>query len=144
MRQSCRLFLTGLLFSGIALGCTQQPGLDSADAAAAKDTLQQAARTLGKALTKVKQGLDDAELAGKVYVRILWDQHLQEAKVSVDAKPGGIVTVRGKVPSRTIRRGVLDLAESTVGVTQVLDEIEVDPDMVATRPEEEAIDPTVR
>lgn len=138
-----RLISSLLLVLSVSLSCGQQPGSDS-DAANATDTLRKAAQTLGKALTKVKQGLDDAELAGKVYVRILWDQDLQEAKVSIDAKPGGIVTLRGKVPSRAVHRGVLSLAETTVGVTQVVDEIEVDPAMTAQRDEAELDAPRMR
>jgi osmotically-inducible protein OsmY len=138
-----RLFASLLVVLGVSLSCAQQPG-GELDAAHATDTLRKAAQTLGKALTKVKQGLDDAELAGKVYVRILWDQNLQEAKVSIDAKPGGIVTVRGKVPNRAVRRGVLDLVETTVGVTQVVDEIEVDPEMAAKHSGEELHIPQLR
>lgn len=149
-RASTRMMAAGLVALGLASGCSDQQAKQlgenaSEGAGKIQGTLRQAAQSLGKTLVKVRQSLDDAELAGKVYARVLWDQQLQEAKVSVDAKPGGIVTMRGKVLSRSDRRRVIELAETTVGVTEVKDELEVDPDLAAKpKTDEEELQPARR
>lgn len=127
------LSLVLLLF---ASACNNQQAQNLGDTSAenlgkASETLKHVAQSLGKGLSKVRQGLDDAELTGKVYVRILWDKDLQESKVSISTRPGGIVTIRGTVESRTVRRRILELAESTVGVEEVDDQMEVDPEMIS-------------
>ncbi|MFO0944480.1 MAG: BON domain-containing protein [Planctomycetota bacterium] len=131
MIRHTRRFILAIVL--VASACNNQQAQHLGDTSAqnlgkASESLKQVAQSLGKGLSKVRQGLDDAELTGKVYVRILWDKDLQESKVSISSKPGGIVTIRGTVPSRTIRRRILELAESTIGVEEVDDQMEVDPD----------------
>lgn len=127
-----------------AAGCAQQgaaPGeaVEGLKGTSASDSFKQAAQVLGRGLKQVRQGLDDAELAGKIYARILWDKQLQAAKVSIDSRPGGVVELKGTAPSDRVRERVVDLAANTIGVREVLDRIEVRPDASGAAP---AVDAT--
>lgn len=119
-------------FAGmILLGCSDQQAAKIGDvtensAKNAGQLLQQTARAIGAGAKKVKQGLDEAELTGKIYARLVWDKQLQQVKISIDSQPGGIVRLDGRVPSAALHQRVLEIAANTVGVREVIDAIEVE------------------
>lgn len=138
-RRSSRWWVRGLVIASVlGAGCSQEQAQKIGEggigkAAGANELLQQAAQSLGRGLKQVKQGLDEAELTGKVYSRLIWDKQLQSAKVSIDSKPGGIVEVSGAVPSAKARDRALDLVANTMGVKEVVDRLQVSTGTAATQ-----------
>jgi osmotically-inducible protein OsmY len=66
-----------------------------------------------------------ASLATRVHSRLRWDRSLAGAQLHVRATAGGAVTLRGTVADAAGRQRAMDLARTTVGVEEVVDELTV-------------------
>jgi osmotically-inducible protein OsmY len=62
-------------------------------------------------------------LAERVETRLKWDRYLDGIEVTVESNEAGVVKVKGKVPDVAKQQRVLDLARSTAGVKDVIDEL---------------------
>jgi len=69
--------------------------------------------------------LDSAPLRDRVAARLRLDQALADAHIEVDAD-GDIVTLHGEVVGESQRRRAIELAESTIGVEKVVDELQTE------------------
>jgi osmotically-inducible protein OsmY len=65
----------------------------------------------------------EAGIAIRVTNRLRWDRYLAKLDVEVETTAPGAVTLRGKVPDRSIKQRILDLAKSTIGVERVEDQL---------------------
>jgi osmotically-inducible protein OsmY len=65
---------------------------------------------------------------GRVYARLYWDKSLSEAPFKVETKNGGVVVLKGSVPNSEAKHRAVELAQSTVGVNETLDELKIEPD----------------
>jgi hyperosmotically inducible periplasmic protein len=140
--------LTGLAL-GIALaartGVAQQPP-DRPD-----ETLgQKVGETLDRAGQAVRQGVGGAAdsiksgfartrtavhnmgLEARIYGRLHWDKTLIDAPIELDAQQGGVVILRGAVPSAEAKSKAVALAQDTVGVLRVVDQLTVGPPPTTT------------
>jgi hypothetical protein len=68
--------------------------------------------------------LDEVGLDARVSARLGWDKTLAGINIQVQATDGRI-QLTGKVPDLSVRRRAVELAESTLGVTEVIDSLEV-------------------
>jgi len=72
-------------------------------------------------------GLGDGDaVSARVSARLRWDQVLQGADIRAASGPQGVV-LTGTVTSDIQRRRAVELTESTVGVSRVVDSLKVDP-----------------
>jgi osmotically-inducible protein OsmY len=69
---------------------------------------------------------NDSGLAGRVSNRLRWDTAVADADITVRAQ-GDVIELRGTAESLQQRRRAIELAETTVGVTRVVDLL-TDPD----------------
>jgi hypothetical protein len=67
--------------------------------------------------------LDSLTAPQRVKARLRWDKALVDCDINVEAKDNAI-ELRGQVPALEQRRRAVDLAESTVGVEKVDDNVE--------------------
>jgi osmotically-inducible protein OsmY len=118
-----RLLLVPVL---LLAGCTARDG----------DLLSQALRRAGEKLETAAGGnanqfagrlrttaKPSIGLAERVETRLKWDRFLDGVEVVVEGGEAGVVKLKGKMPDIAKRQRVLDLARSTVGVKDVLDEL---------------------
>jgi osmotically-inducible protein OsmY len=68
--------------------------------------------------------LDLANLGMRVSDRIHWDKELADLTLQVEAN-GGVVTLRGVVANLAQRQRAVGLADSTIGVVRVVDELQI-------------------
>jgi osmotically-inducible protein OsmY len=59
----------------------------------------------------------------RVYGRLHWDKALYDAKIDLEARKDGVLTLRGTVPDAAARAKAVALARETVGVTEVIDQL---------------------
>ena len=85
----------------------------------------------GGAPTKLAAGFDtmranfnEFALDARVSLRLRWDKDLQKAAIQVQAK-NGIVELKGTVVDLPQRQRAVQLARTTVGVADVVDELVV-------------------
>jgi osmotically-inducible protein OsmY len=75
----------------------------------------------------LRGSLSEGSLDSQVAIRLRWDRYLAGANVRVRSPASGVVRLQGTVPDAAHRQRALELAHSTAGVEQVLDELEVAP-----------------
>jgi hypothetical protein len=63
--------------------------------------------------------------AGRVEARLRWDRYLANIRVEASGDEDGVVVLSGKVKNVQLKQRALDLAQSTVGVERVKDEVRV-------------------
>lgn len=80
------------------------------------------ANQLGPRIEAARAGCPDPTLAARVSCRLRWDQSLEGAAIEVHAAEGKI-ELTGTVMNPTQRQKAIELAETTVGVEQVLDSL---------------------
>ncbi|MCI0354695.1 MAG: BON domain-containing protein [Acidobacteria bacterium] len=85
---------------------------------------ENAGQRLGLALRGVKPGVDAIEVSARVSQRLKWDQVLEGTSITVHASERTI-TLTGTVTDEVQRRRAMDLAQSTLGVEQVQESLEV-------------------
>jgi osmotically-inducible protein OsmY len=91
-------------------------------------------RGLDRAEKKLRETWGDIQKAthrmtvqGRVYARLYWDKQLADAPFQVETKDGGVVVLKGSVPTAEAKHRAIELAQSTVGVHEAIDELGVAP-----------------
>src|SRR5262245_34878046 len=103
-----------------------------ADVEASGSSLETGARRAGaeiagqvaKGADIAEKALQEARLTTKIKSKMALDDTLSGSQIDVDTS-GTVVTLRGSVTSGVQRQRVLQLAGETVGVTKVVDKIEI-------------------
>jgi osmotically-inducible protein OsmY len=62
---------------------------------------------------------------GRVYGRLQWDKALQGAKLDIEVKNANTVVLTGSVPTTEAKAKAQELAEGTVGVSSVVNQLTV-------------------
>lgn len=66
-------------------------------------------------------------VAGRVYGRLHWDKMLTDASIAVEIRDGGTAVLSGSVADATARAKAEALARDTVGVSSVINQLEIKP-----------------
>jgi len=74
-------------------------------------------------LQSIRGGLGEFALDAKVSARLRWDKELDGIPIQVGAVGAGVVKLSGKVPTFEARQRAVQLANSTTGVSKVIDEL---------------------
>lgn len=92
-------------------------------------SLDNAAKSIRKgvenAVGTVMSGVEQKELQTRAYYRIHWDRALNKAVLRLTVHENGTVVLRGSVADAAAKRRAVELAQTTVGVTAVIDELVV-------------------
>jgi osmotically-inducible protein OsmY len=110
-------------------GLTLHPsGSSRVDAEAAGDRgkaiVDKTATTVGKAATKLEHAVDEGSLTLKIKSKMALDDLVKARTINVDTA-GSVVTLTGTVESTQERERAVQLARETVGVTNVVDKLQV-------------------
>jgi hypothetical protein len=87
-------------------------------------------RGLKSAFARTSAAVESMEVTARVYSRLHWDKELVGSRLYLESRPGGVVLLRGTVPSQEAADRAATLAASTVGVSRVVSEL-VAPDQPA-------------
>jgi hypothetical protein len=93
---------------------------------AIKKGLQNAEETVREGFHRSRELVQGMGVMSRVYGRLHWDKWLQSCPLNLKVE-GGIVTLRGTVPDAAARAKAVALTRDTVGVTQVIDQLDVVP-----------------
>jgi osmotically-inducible protein OsmY len=98
------------------------------DAGAARDQskaiLDKTAATVGNAAAKLEQAVDAGSVTAKIKSKMALDDMVKARTINVDTT-GSVVTLTGTVGSNQERERAVRLARETVGVTNVVDKLQV-------------------
>ncbi|MBC8072682.1 MAG: BON domain-containing protein [Deltaproteobacteria bacterium] len=103
------------------------------------------AATVGGCATTRSKGsqVEDQNITSRVGRRLVADPDVSRYRVDVDTLQG-VVTLRGKVPSDTMKASAEKIAGETDGVKSVVNELVVDDQKVGERIKENATDARIR
>ena len=110
-------------------GLTLRPsGAAGVDAGAAREQskaiLDKTAATVGNAAAKLEQAVDAGSVTAKIKSKMALDDLVKARTINVDTT-GSVVTLTGTVASNQERERAVRLARETVGVTNVVDKLQV-------------------
>ena len=88
--------------------------------------LENARDTLREQFAKVRGSVHSMGVASRVYGRLHWDKALNTSTLELEVV-NGVVTLRGEVPSAKAKARAVELARETVGITQVIDQLAIQP-----------------
>ncbi len=93
-------------------------------------------RGVENGVTRGKISAQERELLDRVTQRIKWDKQLASSTMQVVVQADGSVIMQGSVMDEAAKSRAVDLVESTVGVTAVVDELAVvkDVKVIQARP----------
>ena len=103
---------------------------------AAQGPIQRAGQALDNAGKNIRRGVENGvargqitaqerELLARVTDRIKWDKQLVSSTLQLVVQADGTVSLKGSVLDEAAKARAVDLVESTVGVTRVVDELAV-------------------
>jgi hypothetical protein len=72
----------------------------------------------------LRPGMEQFPVDIRVAARLSWDKGLEGSQIQVSARDG-VIELKGTVQDLTQRRRAVDLANSTAGVTEVVNNLEV-------------------
>jgi hyperosmotically inducible protein len=91
-----------------------------------------AADSIKAGFAKSRAAVHNMGLEARIYGRLHWDKALVDAPIELDAQQGGVVVLTGSVASAEAKTKAVALAQDTVGVLRVVDQLTVGPPPVTT------------
>jgi osmotically-inducible protein OsmY len=91
-----------------------------------KRGLQEAGDAIRHQFSKVRDSVHNMGVESRVYGRLHWDKSLNSSVLQLEFS-NGVVTLRGSVPDAKAKHKAVELAQDTVGVTKVIDQLAVQP-----------------
>lgn len=89
--------------------------------------IDELASEVREGFAKVRSAVDRLGVEGRVYARLHWDKQLNKSDLAVDVRDDGSALLTGTVPSDEAKAKAARLAEDTVGVKTVVNNIRVVP-----------------
>jgi osmotically-inducible protein OsmY len=115
----------------LALGCTNEDadrlGKIGRRIAARTESILADDGRLSRGCLALRSELSENALDARVTLRLRWDKELTSSAIQVTAA-GSVVELSGTLSDAALRQRAVDLAQSTVGVTKVIDSLELTSD----------------
>ena len=78
-----------------------------------------------KGFEQARAAVDRMSVEARLYARLHWDKTLHDASLEVDVDDEGTATIQGVVPSEAAKAKAGQLAQDTVNVQRVVNNLEV-------------------
>src|SRR5512135_2923089 len=88
---------------------------------------QETAETLREQFARARTSVHNMGVSSRVYSRLHWDKALNDAQIDLEVKDDSVTTLRGAVADAKAKAKALELAQDTVGVTRVVDQLTIRP-----------------
>jgi osmotically-inducible protein OsmY len=74
---------------------------------------------------EIRRAADRMGVQARVYARLHWDKMVQPATIDIEVEDTGVVVLKGNVSTMAAKDKARQLAQDTVGVTEVVDHLAV-------------------
>jgi hyperosmotically inducible periplasmic protein len=74
---------------------------------------------------EIRKTAERMGVESRVYVRLHWDKATHDAAIEIEVRSGGVVVLKGSVSDPMTKATAVRLAQDTVGVSEVIDELAV-------------------
>lgn len=102
------------------------------------ESVDRGLNTLGQRIRKtwadVRQSVDELTVQGRVYGRLHWDKALEKAPIEISVKDESTVVLSGTVADESAHTTAVQLAQGTIGVGKVVDNLMVSSTGINTVP----------
>jgi osmotically-inducible protein OsmY len=82
-------------------------------------------RELSATWAQVRKSVEGLSVQGRVYGRLHWDKDLADATLDIDVRDTNVIVLKGSVNSAGAKSKAVQLAQDTLGVKEVVDELAV-------------------
>ena len=100
-----------------------------ATAGSAVNSIKKGAASAGEAISeqydRARSAVSKMGTEARVYARIHWEKGLATSKVELSAPKEGVIALNGTASDEKARAKAVELANDTIGVTQVIDNLKV-------------------
>lgn len=117
--KSPQLFCCLVILASVGAGCRQGPTREDV-----KQNAEAAAADIKTKSAEAKDRLADAWITAQVKSKLVGDREIRARDIDVDTHDG-VVVLKGKVLNEPLRQLAIVLAKRTAGVTQVVDQLQV-------------------
>jgi hyperosmotically inducible periplasmic protein len=90
-----------------------------------KKGAQSAEEAIKEQYARAKAGVNNLAVETRVYSRLHWDKTLTGSKIDLSAPKAGVIALSGTVADAKVKAKALELANDTVGVTEVIDHLTI-------------------
>jgi hyperosmotically inducible periplasmic protein len=105
--------------------------------------LNQLGEKLRRGWADIRKSVDELTVQGRVYGRLRWDKALATAPIEIAVQNENVVTLSGTVADEVARMSAVKLAQDTVGVGKVVDNLTVSSTAIGTAPAKTTTAPPV-
>ena len=92
-----------------------------------KGGLNRAGDAIKDRFAQARQSAHNLNVEARIYSRLHWDKALTNGSVEVDSREPGVFILTGQVDDLAAKQRAVNLAETTVGVNRVVDQLSVKP-----------------
>lgn len=131
--------IVGIVLAGIVVGAALMILADQVQQSRAETVGQKVDTAVGRAkegardmadwlrqqFEEARVSVDRMSTHARVYARLHWDKALNGATIYVEVQANGVTSLRGTVPSEAAKTKAAQLAQDTVGVESVVDDLKV-------------------
>jgi len=93
--------------------------------------IEKGARRTGETIrdqfARARTSVHNMGVSSRVYSRLHWDKALNTSQIDLEVKEDGVTTLRGAVVDAKAKARALELAQDTVGVSRVVDQLTIQP-----------------
>jgi osmotically-inducible protein OsmY len=77
---------------------------------------------------EIRRAADRMGVQARVYARLHWDKTIQPASIDIAVENSNTVVLKGSVPTNAAKTKARQLAQDTVGVSEVIDDLAIAPE----------------
>jgi osmotically-inducible protein OsmY len=117
--------LMGVLCTSPFLAATAQEGVGERIGEKLDRGLSQLRSELRDEWSQLKRSVERMGVHGRVYSRLRWDKAIEGTAIDIEVREESVVVLRGEVRSAAAKEKAVQLAQDTVGVNEVVDQLTV-------------------
>lgn len=122
-----------LMGSAAALPAQAQQGLGERLGQQLDEGLDRLGSEVREGWASLQKTVDRMGVQGRVYSRLRWDKQIATSQIDIEVQDQDVVVLRGEVADAAAKRKAVQLANDTVGVARVVDELTVAPPEASAR-----------
>jgi hyperosmotically inducible periplasmic protein len=147
MRTFLALAIVGLVLHGTLAAQEPTPPAEQGVGTKIGESVDRGLNQLGEKLRRgwadIRKSVDELTVQGRVYGRLRWDKALATAPIEITVQNENVVALSGSVPDAAAHNTAVRLAQDTIGVGKVVDNLTVSSTTTSTAPAKTTTAPVV-
>lgn len=116
-----------VVIAGMALATSANSARGQSVGQRIGEAIDQVGSGVQQAWQQVKEAGNRMGVEARVYARLRWDKAVRSATIDIDVPKSGTVVLKGSVADAASKKKAVELANDTIGVEQVIDQLAIAP-----------------